>query len=184
MTEEVDYLTLEVSCADWVVSIVEWAGLAKVYQEKTNYMAGIISEHFATPSAYRFNHNAIKRAILEGFSQEDKDIILLTNSFLREKARDDNKKELMKKRQSIQTKISQLFNNLGVATYKDVYKRGDFGTPEGCIKTVGGSTKKERKPQIQKDDVSELTEKESVSVGVESTNVINSEFKEELPKQE
>jgi|GEM_PF-3831907 len=53
MADEGDFATLELSNDSWVVSAVEWASIAKLYQEKLNILADIIRENFATPSAFQ-----------------------------------------------------------------------------------------------------------------------------------
>jgi hypothetical protein len=40
MAEEQDFFTFELPTDSWVSSVVEWASVAKVYQEKMNLLAG------------------------------------------------------------------------------------------------------------------------------------------------
>jgi hypothetical protein len=71
--------TDDVVSKSWQQLVKEWTPIALTYMEATDNLAQIMNENFRTPTAFRNNVKAIKRAILDGLSKRDQHVMLASD---------------------------------------------------------------------------------------------------------
>lgn len=74
-TEDFTEINFTDIISDWVNMVQEWSRVASLYLQVTDTLCAVLQDHFPTPSAFKYNHLIIKRAILEGFPDHDREVI-------------------------------------------------------------------------------------------------------------
>ena len=99
--------TNELKIYEWSSLIKEWAVVTDKYVYLTEKLAKMMSRHFPTEQSFNNNSTIIKRTILEGLSDNEKEIIRLTNEIKYSKKHklSDEDKEMKNKRQQVLKKV-------------------------------------------------------------------------------